>query len=339
MDAEADLKAGLPSRHVTEGPERAAHRSVIRCEGPRGGPGRRPRGTGFTSGYLWKYAQQVGSALGGAVTRPGPWPRQGVMRILDFVVGLVVLGVGVGLGPASGLEGSRPAPDPVPVQCAPSLRPADATKTPGSLQYAAEQGNPVAQWKLGHMYAKGEGVPRCDLRAFEYFSRIANGHADDYPDTPQAPFVANAFVALGQYYLDGIPNSEVKPDLNRARQMFSYAASYFGNADAQYHLARLYLDGQGVTRDPKLAARWLGLAAKKGQVQAQAVLGYLLFKGDAIPRQPARGLMWLTLARDGAGPDDKWITDLYDSAFKQANDDDRATALTYLERWLKTQKE
>jgi uncharacterized protein len=264
------------------------------------------------------------------------------MRISKKIVGLAALGfvIGRGFGPAIALDAGHPANDPVaPVQCTAMTRPADVPKVTGALQYQAEQGNPVAQWKLGHMYAKGEGVPRCDLRAFEYFSRIANGHADDYPDTPQAPFVANAFVALGQYYLDGIPNSDIKSDPSRARQMFSYAASYFGNADAQYHLARLYLDGQGVARDPKLAARWLGLAANKGQVQAQAMLGYMLFKGDAVQRQAARGLMWLTLARDGAGPEDKWITELYDAAFKQASEDDRATALALLERWLKSRPE
>jgi dihydroxy-acid dehydratase len=31
----------------------------------------KPRGTDYTSGALWKYADQVGSALGGAVTHPG----------------------------------------------------------------------------------------------------------------------------------------------------------------------------------------------------------------------------------------------------------------------------
>jgi len=31
----------------------------------------KPRDPEFTSGYLWKYAQQVGSALKGAVTHPG----------------------------------------------------------------------------------------------------------------------------------------------------------------------------------------------------------------------------------------------------------------------------
>jgi dihydroxy-acid dehydratase len=31
----------------------------------------KPRGEEFTSGYLWKYAQQVGPARNGAVTHPG----------------------------------------------------------------------------------------------------------------------------------------------------------------------------------------------------------------------------------------------------------------------------
>jgi uncharacterized protein len=256
--------------------------------------------------------------------------------------GFGLLGLAAGLGPAAGLEVSRPGNDPsAPVECSATARVGEPAKPASTLQYAAEQGNPVAQWKLGRMYAKGDGVPHCDLRAFEYFSRIANSHADDYPDAPQAPFVANAFVALGQYYLDGIPNSNVKSDPERGRQMLSYAASYFGNADAQYRLARLYLDGRGgLERDTKQAARWLGLAAQKGQYQAQAVLGSMLFKGDAVPRQPARGLMWLTLARDSAvGTEDRWIADLYDSAFKQANDDDRAAALASLERWMKNRRE
>src|SRR5437588_4966065 len=128
-----------------------------------------------------------------------------------------------------------------------------------SLQYAAEGGHPVAQWKLGRMYADGDGVIQDDLRAFEYFSRIANAHAEDSPSAPQATIVANAFVALGRYYLNGIPNSKIKSDPERARETFSYAASYFGNADAQYDLARLYLKGAGSRDDFRYGARWLGL--------------------------------------------------------------------------------
>ena len=94
-----------------------------------------------------------------------------------------------------------------------------------SLQYAAEGGHPIAQWKLGRMYADGNGVIQDDLRAFEYFSRIANAHAEDNPSAPQASVVADAFVAWGRYYLNGIPNSKIKSDPERAREMFSYAAS------------------------------------------------------------------------------------------------------------------
>jgi TPR repeat protein len=204
-----------------------------------------------------------------------------------------------------------------------------------ALQYAAEGGHPIAQWKLGRMYANGEGVAQDDLRAFDYFNQIANAHAEDSPSSPQAQIVANAFVALGRYYLNGIPNSKVKADPDRAREMFSYAASYFGNADAQYDLARLYLKAPNASADDfRYGARWLGLAAQKGQHEAQALLGQMLFNGDRLPRQAARGLMWLTLARDSAGPDETWIKESYNRAFAKASDDDRATALQMLEHWV-----
>jgi exopolysaccharide production negative regulator len=220
-----------------------------------------------------------------------------------------------------------------------ALRDGEKAKAVTSLQYAAEQGHALAQWKLGRMYAEGDGVERSDLRAFEYFSRIANAYADDSPGTPQARFVANAFVALGHYYLEGIPNSAIKADPSRAQEMYAYAASYFGDPDAQYYLARLYLDGRGPTRDTRQAARWLSLAANKGQHQAQALLGRMLVRGEQMPRQAARGLMWLTLARDSATAQEAWISDLYDQAFKQASDDERALALVYLERWLKGRRD
>jgi hypothetical protein len=209
-----------------------------------------------------------------------------------------------------------------------------------ALQYAAEGGHPIAQWKLGRMYADGNGVAQDDVRAFKYFSRIASAHAEDSPSAPQSAIVANAFVALGRYYLNGIPNSDIKSDPERAREMFSYAASYFGSADAQYDLARLYLKTPDASRDDfTYGARWLGLAAQKGQHQAQALLGQMLFNGDRLPRQAARGLMWLTLARDGATADEVWIKENYNRAFAKASDDDRAMALQMLEHWVQGRRD
>ena len=213
----------------------------------------------------------------------------------------------------------------------------DTKSNPDISLNVAEGGHPMAQWKLGRMYASGDGVAQDDVRAFEYFSQIANAHAKDSPSAPQAQIVANAFVALGRYYLNGIPNSKIKSDPERAREMF-HAASYLGNADAQYDLARLYLKPDASRDDFRYGARWLGLAAQKGQHQAQALLGQMLFNGDRLPPQRARGLMWLTVARDSALPDEAWIKESYNRAIAKASDDDRALALQMLEDWLQGKK-
>jgi TPR repeat protein len=271
------------------------------------------------------------------------------MRIFEWAIVALIAGAAQA-GPALAFEGTPVAPQDtaIPVMAAQpgaavalkkAVPPSTTATSLTSLQYAAEGGHPVAQWKLGRMYADGDGVAQDDLRAFEYFSRIANAHAEDSPTAPQAAIVANAFVSLGRYYLSGIPNTKIKADADRAREMFSYAASYFGNADAQYDLARLYLNGVGTPKDSRYGARWLGLAAQKGQHQAQAMLGQMLFSGDQLPRQAARGLMWLTLARDSAAPDETWIKESYNKAIAKASENDRAMALQMLEHWVQGRKD
>src|SRR5260370_3539394 len=234
--------------------------------------------------------------------------RNSVMRIFKRTMLALILGATPVAGPGFAFDGAPANSDAaIPVVAAQpgaaaALKKAIPPTTPDtsltSLQYAAEGGHPVAQWKLGRMYASGDGVTQDDLRAFEYFRRIANAHAEDSPSAPQAAIVANAFVALGRYYLNGIPNSKIKSDPDRAREMFSYAASYFGNADAQYDLARTYLHGGATSRDDfRYGARRVGLPAHERQHQAQALRGHMLFNGDQLPRQAARGLIGLALAR------------------------------------------
>jgi TPR repeat protein len=276
------------------------------------------------------------------------------MRTVETLLTAAVIGAGLlAAAPALAFDGTKSDDSAAAVTAltpmeafrsgAHFLKAGEKAKAVHSLEYAAEKGHPLAQWKLGRMYAEGDGVTQDDYKAFEYFRRIANSHADDNPNTPQARFVANAFVALGHYYLDGIPNTPIKRDPVRAREMFGYAASYFRDPDAQYYLARLYLDGVGAPHDPRTAARWFVLSAQKGQCRAQAMLGAMLFSGDHVPRQAARGLMWLTLAKDSVKDrsvdDQAWINRLYDSAFRQATEDERALALVYLKQWMETRRD
>ncbi|MET0426946.1 MAG: tetratricopeptide repeat protein [Microvirga sp.] len=247
-----------------------------------------------------------------------------------------------GCGPARAFDGTQtPADDPSPMEAFKSgtkaYKAGDLAGASRALEFAAGKGHALAQWKLARMYSEGDGVPRDDVKAFDYYRAIVDAHADESPDTPQARFVSSAMVALGSYYLSGIPKSKVTADPQRAVQLFQYAATYFGDSDAQYNLGRLYLDGGADrARDPMLAARWLRLSADKGQHQAQAILGHILFAGQDLPRQAARGLMYLTLARDSASGDaDKWIIDLYEQAFGAATPEERDAGLLYLEQYLR----
>jgi TPR repeat protein len=213
----------------------------------------------------------------------------------------------------------------------------DKAQALDGLQSAAESGHPAAQWKLGRMYARGDGVARDDLKAFEYFNRIIAAHAEDAPSSPQAPFVANAFVEVGSYYMTGIDNSAVQPNVGRAREIFTYAASYFGDALAQVNLGRMYLDGIGGDRDPRQAARWFLLAARKGQLDAQVRLGELLTSGQEIEPNPVHGLMWLTIALKRAralGHDDQDVRTAHESAFALAGEDVRRRATALADQWL-----
>ena len=214
----------------------------------------------------------------------------------------------------------------------------DAATSVAALRYAAEGGEPLAQWKLGRMYADGDGVDRDDAKAYDYFSRIVDHFAEEDPDPRERSMAANAFVAVGLYLRDGLTTAKIQPDLDRAFDLFRYAATYFRNADAQYHLARMYLDGTGVKRDLRQGVNWLELSARKGHPQAQALLGRMMFDGEAGgAAQRARGLMYLTLARDavsGAGSE-QWIVDSHARALASASEADRKAAVALLEGYLR----
>src|SRR5271168_4745633 len=113
------------------------------------------------------------------------------------------------------------------------LRAGDAKSSVQALTYAAEGGETLARWKLGSMYASGEFVPRNDLMAYKYFEQLVDSYDEDALDHRDIGAISNAFVAVGAYNLTGIPNSEITPDPERALEMFQFAATNFGDPEAQ----------------------------------------------------------------------------------------------------------
>ena len=264
-----------------------------------------------------------------------PWRR----RFAFAVIGSMTLG----LAPAFAFDGTASNPsDKIPKNFTDpqqalrvgvdELKAGDADASVAALTYAAEGGEAIARWKLGEMYADGQGVQRDDVKAYHYFSQLVDDYDEDQPDRRNLSAISNAFVAVGVYCLNGIANSEVRPDPERAHELFQYAATIFGDPNAQYNLAHMYMVGAGgVAKDNVAAVRWLAVAAQKGHAPSQALLGHMLFMGDGVPHQRPRGLMWLEFAKDAApDPKEVWIRDLYQRDFASASEDDRqAAAILY----------
>ncbi len=251
--------------------------------------------------------------------------------MLTFRICIVVAMTGLGAGAAQALD-----PNLTPAEAFRSgyeaYKQGDAETALEALNYAAAKGHPGALWKLGRMYQTGDLVAEDDSKALQLFSRVADEYGDENPDGPDAPFVADAFVTLGSYYKSGIPG-QVEADPNRARRFFSYAASYFGDSDAQYSLATMFLDGQGGDQNVRQAARWFKLAARKGHVGAQSEFGHMLYEGIGVERRPVEGLMWLSIARLSA-PGDPLIQARHEQAFSTADEDQRREGMALAEAWL-----
>ena len=197
-----------------------------------------------------------------------------------------------------------------------------------ALEDAAAAGQPMALYQLGLMYESGEGVEKDPGKAFAYFSQIANEHADAAPRSVVADIVAQSFVKVGEYYASGLPEAGIPKDEERSNALIMHAASYFGDADAQYRVGKSYLEDEDLGANSLQSARWLSLAARKGHAGAQAQLGKMLFNGEGIEPNPIEGLMWLTVASQRAvnTPDAEWINQMLNDAMSVATPEQRVQA-------------
>lgn len=198
-----------------------------------------------------------------------------------------------------------------------------------AYQAAAAAGDPNALFQLGLMYENGNGVPPSRATALGYFSEIADQYADTAPKSMDADIVAQAFVKMGDYFGAGVPEAGIAKNPALSVGYLKQAADWFGNSEAQYRLAELYLDPNGLA-NPLQAARYLQAASKKGYVPAQAKLGDLLFNGGGdVKANPVEGLTLLTIAsrRADGTIDDTWIENLLNADMSVATPDQRSQAV------------
>lgn len=120
------------------------------------------------------------------------------------------------------------------------------------LTFKANQGNALAQFSLGKMNDKGQGLPQDHKQAVMWFTKAANqGYA-------------KAQSNLGVMYANG---EGVPQDYKQALMWFSKAANQ-GDAAAQYNVGSINMDGLGMPQDHKHAYVWYSLAAANGYSDA-----------------------------------------------------------------------
>ena len=145
------------------------------------------------------------------------------------------------------------------------------------LRPLAKQGDAKAQFNLGVVYERGQGVPQDYAEAVKWYRKAAEqGH--DYAQNN-----------LGTMYKFGLG---VPQDYAKAVKWYRKAAEQ-GHADAQYNLGVMYGKGQGVPQDYVQAHMWLNLAVSRyapGEDRDRAV------------RNRDRNAIWLTPAQISEAP-------------------------------------
>ena len=69
-----------------------------------------------------------------------------------------------------------------------------------------------------------------------------------------------------------------------------------GSLSAELELGARYMTGDGVPRDPAVAARWYEKAAQRGEPNAQNQIGYLYESGIGVHQDLTRALHWYQLS-------------------------------------------
>ena len=136
---------------------------------------------------------------------------------------------------------------------------------------AAEQGDAVAQNKLGYMYENGCGVPENYDTAMKWHQKAKKqGHVD-------------AFADIGHLisYRKSVENETYSDDYDEELRKCKEAAEQ-GDSVSQYNLGYKYHYGKGVQQDYAEAVKWYRKAAAQGYTDATTNLGYMYYFGKGV---------------------------------------------------------
>jgi TPR repeat protein len=197
--------------------------------------------------------------------------------------------------------------------------PRDFSQSIRALHSAADHGDTVAEFLLGHAYQLGLGVSKDMTETARWYARAAAG-ADSHAvvkDFPQAfdsySKVAEQGDAAAQLYL-GLTydlGRDIPRNVIEAARWYRKAAAQ-GSSSAASNLGVLYYNGDGMPKDSAEAAVWFSSAATRGNVIAQYCLGRLYYQGEGVPQDYAKAAAWFErAAAQGSAPAQVLLSAMY----------------------------
>ena len=122
---------------------------------------------------------------------------------------------------------------------------------------------------------------------------------------------ADAQYHLAQMYIGGLGASR---DYPKAIKLYLLSAAQ-GHELAQHRLGLLYKEqeGEGVRKDYKKAVKFFHLAAGQGNADAQYQLGWMYYEGEGVKKDYVRANMWFNFAaRNGRLDAEERLNELID---------------------------
>ncbi|KAG0275942.1 hypothetical protein BGZ96_003552 [Linnemannia gamsii] len=157
-----------------------------------------------------------------------------------------------------------------------------AKKDLAQLGISAMQGDAAAQVALGDMYRDGNGVPRDDQAALDWY-RLAAEQEDPIGQ-----------IRLGELYMYG---QGVPQDYAKSLDWYLLAANR-GIIRAQREMADFYYNGRGVAKDYVQAMVWYRKAADQGDAGSQCKIGSLYEYGNGVGADHLKAAEWYQKAAD-----------------------------------------
>ena len=182
------------------------------------------------------------------------------------------------------------------------------------LEPLALEGDYKAQFIIGRMYDKGNGVEEDDIKAVEWYRLSAEQgyykgqHAlgfrywvpdEDYKEAfkwislaSENPKATKSFLSLGKFYEEGW---SVDQNYKTAFKWYLKAAE-LDDDYAQISLGRLYEDGKGTLQDYESALMWYKRSAKQGNQEAQNLLSNMYKYGRGVRQSNIYAHMWANIS-------------------------------------------